>query len=110
MVRRASLSGSAGATSTIVPPVIATSSLPRSLLLGSTTSPPRSSRSYFIAIPPDALPARSRRRLHAFAREHGRAGRVRQVIDQRLRRGAILRRARDPGGIDRVVLQRRGQR
>src|SRR5712672_868841 len=57
IVRRASFFGNDAATSTILPPLIATSSWPLSPAAGSSTSPSVTSRSYFIAPspPPDYL-------------------------------------------------------
>src|SRR5690242_7800590 len=58
IVRRALFFGSDAATSTILPPLIATSSWPLSPAPGSRTSPSVTSRSYFIASSPQHEPQR----------------------------------------------------
>src|SRR5205814_3214562 len=52
IVRRASFFGNDAATSTILPPLIATSSWPLSPAAGSSTSPSVTNRSYFIVPSP----------------------------------------------------------
>src|ERR1700676_4961252 len=77
IVRRASLSASEGATSTILPPLTPTSSRPFSPAPGSMTSPCRINRSYFMFHPSAASPECcastpwSGRRRHAFELAHG---------------------------------------
>jgi hypothetical protein len=59
IVRRASAAGNDGATALILPPAMPMSIKPRSPPAGSSTSPPASKRSYFIA-PPCHLVAHGR--------------------------------------------------